>query len=89
MSLAIVTLTYGLMVTLAIGLLYRFGALRWYWHALAIAAALTLGSLPMHVFGRWVFPNFDLVLGGGIVFLLVWGVAAPFFPRPHLRVHHR
>jgi hypothetical protein len=42
----------------------------------------------MHVFGRWVPPHFDLVLGGGIVFLLVWGVAAPFFTRPHLPVHH-
>jgi hypothetical protein len=88
MSLAIATFTYGLVVTLAIGLLHRFGALRWYWHGLAMAVALTLGSLPMHVFGRWVPPHFDLVLGGGIVFLLVWGVAAPFFPRPHLPVHH-
>jgi hypothetical protein len=88
MSLAIVTFCYALVVVLALGLLYLFGALRWFWHALAIAIALTLGSIPMHMFGSLVSPVFDLMLGSTIVFLLVWGIAAPFFRGYHLPVHH-
>jgi hypothetical protein len=88
MSLAIVTFAYALVVILALGLLYVFGALHWYWHALGIAAALVLGSMPMSMFQPWVSPVFDLMLGSVIVFLLVWGIAAPFFREHHLPVHH-
>lgn len=88
MSLAIVTFSYVLVVILALGLLYVFGALRWYWHALAVGVALVLGSMPMSMFQPWVSPVFDLMLGSTIVFLLVWGIAAPFFRSYHLPVHH-
>jgi hypothetical protein len=88
MTLSIVTFCYGLVVVLALGLLHTFGALRWYWHALGLAAALTLGSMPMHMFRPWGSPTFDLTLGSVIVFLLVWGVAAPFFRDHHSPVHH-
>lgn len=88
MSLAIVTFSYVLVVVLALGLLYLFGALRWYWHALSVGIALVLGSMPMSMFQPWVSPVFDLMLGSTIVFLLVWGIAAPFFRSYHLPLHH-
>ena len=89
MSIAIVTFTYGVTVILAFGLLYLFGSLRWYWHALSVAAALVLGMIPMRVFEAWSFPVSDLAFGNLIVFLLVWGICAPFFRRHHLPLHHR
>jgi len=88
MSLAIVTFTYTVSLILALGLLYLFGALRWYWHAFSVAAALVLGVIPMRVFDAWLSPVFDLAYGNLIVFLLVWGIAAPFFRRHHMPVHH-
>ena len=88
MSLAIVTFTYIVTVILALGLLYVFGAHRWYWHALSVVGALVLGAIPMRVFQAWVSPVFDLAFGNVIVFLLVWGVCAPFFRQYHLPVHH-
>lgn len=57
MSLAIVTFTYAVTLILALGLLYLFGALRWYWHTLSVAVALLLGVIPMRVFDAWVFPG--------------------------------
>lgn len=88
MSLAIVTFSYLVTVILALGLLYLFGAQRWYWHALSVAGALVLGTIPMRVFEGWVSPVFDLAFGNVIVFLLVWGIGAPFFRQYHLPVHH-
>jgi hypothetical protein len=88
MSLAIVTFTYGVTVFLALGLLYFFGAIHWYWHVLSVAVALVLGVIPMRVFGAWASPVFDLAYGNLIVFLLVWGIVAPFFRRHHVPVHH-
>jgi hypothetical protein len=88
MSLAIVTFSYGVTLILALGLLYLFGALRWYWHTLSLAVALILGTIPMRVFDAWLSPVFDLAYGNVIVFLLIWGICAPFFRYHHLPVHH-
>jgi hypothetical protein len=89
MSLAIVTFTYAVTLVLALGLLYLFGPLRWYWHALSLAAALVLGMIPMSVYDAWVSSFFDLAYGNLIVFLLVWGICAPFFRHHHMPpVHH-
>lgn len=88
MSLGIVTFAYTVTVLLACGLLYVFGARSWYWHALSVAAGLILGAIPMSVFGATLTPVFDLALGNVIVFLLTWGVAAPFFRHHHLPLPH-
>jgi hypothetical protein len=43
----------------------------------------------MRVFGAWLSPVFDLAYGNLIVFLLMWGIGAPFFRRHHMPpVHH-
>ncbi len=88
MSLAIVTLTYAVTLLLALGLLYVFGATHWYWHALSVAAAVVLGVIPMRMFDAWASPLFDLSYGSLIVFLLMWGIVAPFFRRHPVPVHH-
>jgi hypothetical protein len=88
MSLAIVTFTYVVTVFLALGLLYLFGSLRWYWHALSVTLALVMGVIPMRVFAAWASPVFDLAYGNVIVFFLLWGICAPFFRHYHMPVHH-
>lgn len=89
MPLAIATFTYAAMVVLALGLLYLFGPLHWYWHAVSVAVALALGVIRMSASGAVVSPFFDLGYGNLIVFLLVWGICAPFFRHHHLPpVHH-
>lgn len=88
MSLAIVTFTYAVTLILALGLLYLFGPMRWYWHALGVAVALILGMIPMRLYEAWVSPFFDLAYGNLIVFLLMWGICAPFFRRHMPPVHH-
>jgi hypothetical protein len=89
MSLAIVTFTYAVTLILALGLLYLFGPRRWYWHVVSVAVALVLGVIPMSVYDAWVSPVFDLAYGNLIVFLLMWGICAPFFRHHHMPpVHH-
>ena len=88
MSLAIATFAYTVTVILALGLLYLFGALGWYWHALSVTVALVMGVIPQGVFAAWLSPVFDLAFGNLIVFLLVWGICAPFFRHHHLPVQH-
>jgi hypothetical protein len=65
-------LVYLVALTLPIGMLYQFRSCHWYWHGLAIAAALSLGFIPtpaeMHT------PVFDLLFGFIFIVLMVWGV---------------
>jgi hypothetical protein len=89
MSLAIASFTYAAMVVLALSLLYLFGPLHWYWHATAIGIALTLEIIRMTATEAVVSQFFALGYGNLIVFLLVWGICAPFFRRHHMPpVHH-
>lgn len=75
-------LVLGSAVLAPLGFLYFFHAQRWYWHALSVLAALGLGSLSPPP------PIPDLLLGFIFGFLMVWGIAAPFF-RVHARAEHQ
>ena len=78
-----------LIYLLAIGipwfLLYHFRSQNWYWHLLAIAAALGLGFVPTPP--AWKTETFDLVFGFTFILLLVWGIGGLVVFRPH-RPHH-
>lgn len=69
-------LVLGSAVLAPLALLYYFRAQHWYWHALSVLAALALGSISPPP------PIPDLLLASVFAFLMLWGVAAPFF-----RVH--
>ena len=62
-------------------LLVHFHSQAWYWHGVAIAAALTLGFLPTPESLR--SSAFDLGLGSIVIFLLVWGIGGLVTLRPH------
>jgi hypothetical protein len=82
-----VLLVYGSSVAIAVALIYYFHPQAWYWHGLSIAAALTLGLVPLQ--GFWNGPGFDLSVGFVFTLLFLWGLgglAAPLTTHhPHLR----
>jgi len=84
MSTILAYVVYGFSVVLALFCLYLFHA-RWYWHVLSVLAALAVGFSPP--FPGWQGASRDLIYGFVVLFLLVWGVAEPFFPRFHGHVH--
>ncbi|MBZ5593914.1 MAG: hypothetical protein LAP39_16870 [Acidobacteriia bacterium] len=84
MSSTWVFAAYVCAVGLPLVLLRFFGARAWYWHALSIGLALALGLTPTP--SEWSSPSTDLMIGSAFVFLLVWGLAAPFF-RSHHAMH--
>ncbi len=71
-------LVYGCAFCIAVALLYFFRT-PWYWHVLAVIAAIFLGLIP-NLRDRG-FP--DLLVGFVFFLLLVWGIGAPFFARRH------
>ncbi|MEK7407822.1 MAG: hypothetical protein AAB225_22360 [Acidobacteriota bacterium] len=83
MGTTVVFLAYGCALVLALVLLYFVHA-RWYFHVLSIALALAVGLWPPPegLAGR---PLFDLLVGCLFVFLLIWGIGAPFFRPMHRR----
>ncbi len=74
-------LVYAAAVAIPVYLLYRFRSLGWFWHLLAIAAAVAMGfvSIPPEIQGR----SFDLSFGFTLVVLLLWGFGGLFLPRRH------
>lgn len=69
MNLWVVVSVYGTAFLLALALLYiRHTA--WYWHVIAVAAALALGLTP---FPDGLRPP-DLLTGFVFVFLFLWGI---------------
>jgi hypothetical protein len=77
---------YACAAGLPLVLLCVMRARAWYWHALSIGLALTLGLTPMPL--AWSTPRSDLMIGSAFLFLFVWGVAGPLF-RPHSATHPR
>lgn len=69
-----VALVYGSALILAVVLVYEFRT-KWYWHALSVAAGLAVGLTPPPQ--GWQPP--DLAVGFVFVFLMAWGLGAPFF----------
>jgi hypothetical protein len=53
-------------------LLFQFHPRAWYWHALAVVVAMTLGFIPMPV--RLQSTASDLIFGFVFISLLIWGV---------------
>ena len=79
-----VFLVYGTMAVLALVLLYCFHA-NWYWHVLSVLVAFAIGFMPPDVIpvpAAWGTTR-DILLGAIFTFLVIWGIAAPFFRRHH------
>lgn len=85
MSFSMVALAYSAAFAVAIFLLWRFSHIKWYWHALAVAAAIGLGLMPpMQVSAPAVY---DMVIGALFLLLIVWGIGEPVFKVFHLHRH--
>lgn len=90
MPAGIALAVYGFAVLLALALLHHFRACAWYWHVLSVVLAFVVGLVPIPA--AYHSPKTDLTIGFFFLFLLLWGVCAPFFadhhhPR-HRRPHH-
>ncbi len=81
----LVVLVYLLAVGIPIYILYLFRSQAWYWHALAIVAALALGFVPTPPSLK--SSAFDLVFGAVFLLLLIWGVGGLLVFRPHWERH--
>jgi len=88
MKLAWPMITMGSAFLLALALLYFHRAKAWYLHLLSLALAAPLifiprGSMPLPPAGENKFVDLgELFI---IVFLVIWGLAAPFFRGPRGR----
>jgi hypothetical protein len=78
-------LVYLLAIGIPVFLLYHFRSQAWYWHVLAILAALGLGFVPTPV--EWKNAGVDAAFGFLFVLLLVWGVGGLIVFRPHQEKH--
>ena len=81
--LAILVYLVAMVVPLAI--LHRYGSASWFWHTLAICAALTLGLIPTPAPFNGLAA--DLIFGFCFVFLMIWGIGGLVVYRPHLHRH--
>jgi len=78
-------LVYAVAIGAPLLVLYIHGSAHWYWHALAILAALGLGLIPPPSQLQGV--TVDLVCGFGFVFLMVWGIGGLVVFHPHHARH--
>lgn len=77
-------MVFGSAFVLALAALYLHRARAWYWHVLSVLLALGLGMAPrawMPFPAHWDENAVYLTVGFFFVFLLFWGLAAPFFRR--------
>ncbi|HYW47592.1 MAG TPA: hypothetical protein VE959_32285 [Bryobacteraceae bacterium] len=79
-------LVYVAAVALPAYALYRFHSQAWYWHVLAIAAALVIGLIPIPP--EFQRRGFDLLFGFGLVVLLFWGIGGFIVPQGGHREKH-
>ncbi len=68
-------LIYLLAIVLPVWLLYRYSFRPWYWHALALVAALAVGLAPGTPLLQTVAGSF--VYGFVFCLLAVWGIGGP------------
>ena len=85
MFTTLAVLVYLAAVLIPGSLLYCYGSTHWYWHLLAIAAAIGLGFVPLPPGLQG--PGFDLLFGFVFSALLVWGIGGLFPLRPHREKH--
>lgn len=81
----LVVLVYLLAIGIPLYVLYRFRSQAWYWHVVAIAAALYLGFMPTPPSMKG--PIYDLIIGAVFVLLVVWGAGGLILFRPHREKH--
>jgi hypothetical protein len=80
-------LVYLLAMGIPVYLLYRFHSITWYWHMLAVVAALALGFTPTPFVIQK--PEFDLLFGFVFIALMIWGAGGLILYRPeHHGPHH-
>ena len=75
-------LIYAAAIAVPAWLLYHFGSGGWYWHVLAVLAAVALGLVPLPA--ALDRPLYELMVGFVFVFLMVWGLGGMFA----IRLHH-
>ncbi len=73
------TLSFAAAGVLALAALFWSGTKAWYLHVLSVAVALAIGMTPTPT--QYNKPVTSIIVGAPVVFLLVWGLAAPFFLR--------
>ncbi|MBM3748346.1 MAG: hypothetical protein FJW34_21390 [Acidobacteria bacterium] len=79
---------FGSAFLLALVLLYIHRAKPWYVHLLSVLLAAAVGLVPrssMPIPTTWNENAVYLAIGFAFVFLLFWGLAAPFFRGPRGR----
>ena len=74
-------LVYLLAMGLPVLLLHHFHAQHWFWHAIAVAAAIGLGFVPIPP--DLQRPGFDLVFGFVFIALMVWGAGGLILYHTH------
>ena len=53
-------------------LLYHFGPQNWFWHLLAVIAALAIGFIPTSP--AWKTTALDLIFGSTFISMMTWGI---------------
>jgi len=78
-------LVYLLAMGIPVYLLLHFHSQPWYWHGLAVLAALGIALIPTSP--EWNTAASDLLFGFVIGLLLVWGLGGFVLPRSHRHKH--
>jgi thiol:disulfide interchange protein len=80
-------LVYLLAMGIPIYLLYRFHSQAWYWHSLAVLAAIALGFFPIPF--ELQKPEFDMLFGFVFIMLMIWGAGGLILFRTHHHTPHQ
>ena len=86
MSGMLAVLVYLVAMGLPLYLLFHFHSQAWYWHTLAIVAAIGLGFIPLPA--QMQKPLFDLAFGFVFIALLIWGVCGLLLFHTRGEKHH-
>ncbi len=78
-------LVYLAAAAIPVYLLYIFRGRSWYWHVLAIVAAVSVGFIPIPP--EFQRRGIDLMLGSAVVALLFWGIGGLIIPHHHREKH--
>ena len=73
------TLSFAIAAVLALAVLYWSGPKAWYLHVLSVVVGVAIGMAPTPT--QFNKPVTSIIVGAPFVFLVVWGLAAPFFIR--------
>ncbi|HEY3442691.1 MAG TPA: hypothetical protein VGK29_18160 [Paludibaculum sp.] len=85
MTFSMVALAYTAAFAAAIFLLWRFSNIKWYWHLLAVVAAIGLGLMPPLPVP--ITAVYDMIIGVVFLLLVVWGIGEPVFKVFHIHRH--